>query len=110
MVEEVGIKRGSFGATYQFVVKGVDYSGYSAKIYVQSVNGTMLINGANCVVTVTNSNKRVQDTLVEYTPATGAFGIVASLADYWAEITFSGTAFRDTTESFKWQVHDELRG
>jgi hypothetical protein len=106
-MEEIGIKRGDFGATYQFIIKGVDYSGYGARMYVQSVGGTMLVNGAGCTVSATDNNK---NTLVEYTPASGAFGTAASLADYIGEITFSGTAFRDTTETFKWQVHDELRG
>ena len=106
-LDEVGIKRGNFGATYQFVVKGVDYSGLGAKIYVQSQGGTMLVNGYGCTTSATDGNK---NTLVEYTVASGHFGLAASLADYVAEIEFSGAAFRDTTESFKWQVHDELRG
>lgn len=107
MVEEVGIKRGSFGATYKFVVKGVDYSAYSAKIYVQSSGGTLLINGDACTVSATDGSK---NTLVEYTPASGKFGAAASLVKYLAEIEFSGAAFRDPTETFFWKVHDELRG
>ena len=106
-MKEVGIKRGNFGGTYQFIVKGVDYSEYEGNIYVQSSGGTMLVNGASCTTSATNNNK---NTLVEYSPASGAFGAAASLVDYLVEITFSGASFRDSTETFKWQVHDELRG
>ena len=107
MSTELGIKRGNFGQSYKIIVKGVDYSAYGANIYVQSSGGSILVNGATCTVAATDSSK---NTLVTYTPASGAFGAAASLADYWAEITFSGASFRDSTESFKWQVHDELRG
>jgi len=107
MVTEVGIKRGGFGATYQFIVRGEDYSNYDAKIYVQSSGGTLLVNGASCTVTATDNSK---NTLVEYTPASGAFGSSASLMKYHAEIEFSGSNFRDSTETFFWQIHDELRG
>ena len=107
MVQELGIKRGNFGQTYNIIVKGVDYSNYDAKIYVQSSGGTVLVNGANCTVVATDGSK---NTLVSYVPLSGAFGAAASLTDYIAEITFSGAVFSDSTQSFKWQVHDELRG
>jgi hypothetical protein len=38
------------------------------------------------------------------------FGAKASIADYVAEITFSGARFRDSTDTFTWQVYDEVRG
>lgn len=104
---EVGIKRGNFGGTYSFIIKNVDYSSYGAKIYVQSSGGTMLVNGTDCTVSATDSSK---NTLVLYTPASGQFGAAASTVDYLAEITFSGAGFRDSTQTFYWQVHDELRG
>ncbi len=104
---EVGIKRGNFGGTYRFIVKNVDYSAYTAKIYVQSSGGTMLVNGTDCTVSATDN---AQNTLVLYTPASGQFGAAASTVDYLAEITFLGAGFRDSTETFRWQVFDELRG
>lgn len=107
MSKEVGIKRGNFGATYQFVIKNVNYSNYDANLYVQTSGGTYLISGVACTVTATDSSR---NTLVEYTPASGAFGSRASATDYLAEITFSGAGFRDSSETFLWQVHDELRG
>ena len=104
---EVGIKRGDFGATYRFVIKNVDYSNYGANLYVQSSGGTMLLDKVECTVVATDNGK---NTLVTYTPASTVFGVAASLVDYLASITFSGVGFRDTTKTFKWQVHDELRG
>ncbi len=104
---EVGIKRGNFGGTYIFIIKNVDYSSYGAKIYVQSSGGTVLVNGTDCTVVATDG---ARNTLVSYTPASGHFGVTASTMDYLAEITFSGSDFRDSTKTFNWQVHDELRG
>ena len=104
---EVGIKRGNFGGTYEFIIKNVDYSSYGAKIYVQSSGGTMLVNGTDCTVVATDGAK---NTLVSYTPASGHFGAAASMVDYLAEITFSGVDFRDSTKTFGFQVFDELRG
>jgi len=106
MSVEVGIKRGNYGATYRFVVKNVNYAQYEANIYVQSSGGTMLVDGASCTVTATDNGK---NTLVEYTPASGHFGISASLTDYHGEITFSGANLRESTQTFNWQVYDELR-
>jgi hypothetical protein len=105
--KEVGIKRGNFGRTYQFIVKNVDYSNYEANIFIQSSGGTYLISGADCVVDATDNSK---NTIVEFTPASGMFGAKASIADYVAEITFSGARFRDSTDTFTWQVYDEVRG
>lgn len=105
--KEVGIKRGNFGATYQFIIKNVDYSDYTAKLYVQSSGGTVLISGAACTAVATDGSK---NTLVSYIPTSGKFGVSASIADYIAEITFSGANFRDSTETFNWQVYDEVRG
>ena len=48
MVEEVGIKRGDFGATYLFIVKNVDYSNYDALITVKSAGGTLLLDDVAC--------------------------------------------------------------
>ena len=104
---EVGIKRGNFGGTYQFIVKNVDYSAYGAKLYVESSGGTVLINGTDCTVAATDGNK---NTLVEYTPASGHFGVTASTVEYLAEITFWAAGFQDSTETFRWHVFDELRG
>lgn len=104
---EVGIKRGNFGGTYSFIIKNVDYSTYGAKIYVESSGGTVLVNGTDCTVSATDGSK---NTLVLYTPASGHFGAAASTVDYLAEITFSGTDFRDSTKTFGWQVFNELRG
>lgn len=106
-MKEVGIKRGNFGGTYRFIVKNTAYSSYDANIYIQSSGGTMLVNGASCTTSPTDGNKHTE---VLYTPASGHFGVAASLVDYLVEIEFSGAGFRDTTETFKWQVHDELRG
>lgn len=106
-LKEVGIKRGNFGASYQFIIKNVDYSNYGAKLFVQSSGGTYLISGVACTVLATDSSK---NTLVEFVPASGNFGLSASICDYIAEITFSGARFRDSTETFNWQVYDEVRG
>ena len=105
-MKEVGIKRGNFGGTWQFVVKNVDWSDYGAKIYVQSAGGTLLVSGSNCVVSATDGSR---NTLVQYAPASGHFGVKASTVDYLCEITFSGASFRESTETFNWHVHDELR-
>lgn len=105
-IKEVGIKRGNFGATYQFIVKNKNYSNYGASLFVQSSGGTYLISGASCTVVATDGTK---NTLVEFTPASGNFGLSASITNYLAEITFSGARFRDSTETFTWQVYDELR-
>ena len=108
-MKEIGITRGNFGGTYRFILKNVQYGGgsYGAKIYVQSPNGTLIVNGTDCTLSATDSNKH---TLVEYTPASGQFGVSASTIDYLAEIEVSAAGFRDSSETFLWQVHDELRG
>jgi hypothetical protein len=106
MSVEVGIKRGNFGATYRFIVKNIDYSNYGASIFVQSSGGTTLVDGASCTVSATDNSR---NTLVEYTPASGHFGVAASLVDYLSEIEFSGAGLRESTQTFKWQVYDELR-
>lgn len=105
--KEVGIKRGNFGATYQFIIKNVNYANYTPRLYVQSSGGTYLISGAVATAVATDSNK---NTLVSFVPASGQFGIKASIVDYVAEITFSGVGFRDSTDTFNWQVYDEVRG
>jgi len=67
----------------------------------------MLVNGTDCTVSATDGSK---NSLVQYTPASGQFGAAASTVDYLGEITFSGADFRDSTQSFNWQVYNELRG
>jgi len=106
-VREFGIKRGNWGETYSIVLKNKDYSAYSAKIYIQSKSGTMLVNGSACVVAATDG---ARNTLVEWTVPSGSFGIAASLSDYLSEITFSGVSFNHSIPTFNWQVYDELRG
>jgi len=107
MTVTVGIKRGNFGGSYKFLVKNVDYSAYTASIYVESSGGTMLVDNDGVLVSATDNNK---NTLVTYVPASGTFGLAASLVKYNAEITFrSGTSFMESTKSFIWQVHDEFR-
>lgn len=105
--KELGIKRGNWGDTYSIILKNKNLSGRTAKIYIQSVGGTMLVNGSACVVAATDNNKH---TLIEWTPPSGSFGSAASLSDYLVEITFSGAASQYSTPTFKWQVYDELRG
>lgn len=106
-VKEFGIKRGNWGETFSILYKKNNLSDKSAKIYIQSKSGTMLVNGSDCVVSATDNNKR---TLIEWTPPSGSFGSAASLSDYLVEITFSGVGFQHSTPTFKWQVYDELRG
>ena len=104
--EILGIKRGNFGAPYRIIVKSANYSAYGAKIYVESSGGTMLINGADCIVTATDGSK---NTLVLFTPASGEFGVYASYVKYNVEVEFSGGSFRDSTETFGFRVERELR-
>jgi len=106
MVEEVGIKRGDFGATYLFIVKNVDYSNYDALITVKSAGGTLLLDDVACDSTTATDNNK--NTAVQFTPISGHFGVTASYQDYNATIRFSGAGFRDTTKTFLWQVHTEL--
>ena len=106
-IKEFGITRGNWGETYSIVLKNKNYSPYSAKIYIQSKGGTLLVNGSSCVVNATDGNK---NTLIEWTPPSGSFGVAASLSDYLASVTFSGTSFQHTTPRFQWQIYDELRG
>ena len=108
MPENVGIVRGNFGRTYRIVVKNVDYSTKDGRLYVQSSGGTLLLEAGICTTTATDSSK---NTLVEYAPASGVFGLAASGdIDYWARVEFSGGGILDSTEKFLWYVEDELRG
>jgi len=100
----VGIVRGDFGKGYQFIVKNVDYSSYSALLNVQSPSGSMLIVNGICSLTATDNNT---NTLVTYVPISGDFGASASYYKYKCRIRFSGANFRDSTEEFLWNVERE---
>ena len=104
--KELGIKRGNWGSTYSIVLKNKDLSDKTAKIYIKSAGGTLLVNGSDCVVYATDGAK---NTLIEWSPPTGAFGAAASTQDYLVEITFSGVGFQYSIPTFNWQVYSELR-
>ena len=98
MVTEVKIKKGSYGMVYSFTFESVDYSGYSAKLYVWK-DSTLLINGGTCSVTLSGS-----DTLVKYTVKKTDF-VDAETADYNAEVQFySGETFLDSRVTFTVKV------
>jgi hypothetical protein len=96
MTVRVRIKENAYGMNYQFTIEDVDYSSYSAKLYVWK-GDTTLIDGKDASVSKSGS-----DTVVTYTVADGDFDVVG---EWKAEIVFySALTFEESTETFEWEV------
>lgn len=96
MAVTVKIKKNDYGMTYTFTIKNVDLSLYTAKLYVWQ-HDTILIDGA----TMTAVTYTAPNSIVYYTPVSGVFSIVG---EWDAVITFTGTGYKEQTETFVWEV------
>jgi hypothetical protein len=95
MVKRVNAKEGDYGTVYYFVIEDVDYSGYTAKIYIWK-GAVKIVNGVTC-----SNSYADDDTTVGYTVEDGntdAPGV------YHAEVVFTGANFQETTETFQFRI------
>jgi hypothetical protein len=87
-------KKGAYGFIWQFTFEDIDYSTYSAKLYVWDDLSTKIIDGKACVVA-----KSGTDTLVSYT--VGSTDFTSTKERYNAEIEFYSGTFNEKSETFK---------
>ena len=88
-------KKGAYGFTWQFTFKDIDYSSYTAKIYVWDALSESIVDGEACTVT-----KSDYDTVVSYVVQLTDFS-TTTMDSYNAEIEFNGMGFQERSETFK---------
>ena len=94
MVVTVKTKRGAYGFTWTFTFEGIDYSSYSAKIYVWDDLSEKVVDGKDCSVSKVGS-----DTIVSY--VVGSTDFTSTKDRYNAEIEFYSGSFNEKSETFK---------
>ena len=93
------IVKGDYGRAYRGIIKDVDYSDCTAKIYVWS-GSTKIVDGKDCVVSFHSP-----DTWVDYTPGTLDFSVAPGL--YLGLIKFEKSGVVERTIPFAWEVIDK---
>jgi hypothetical protein len=98
MTVKVKIKKDDYGMTYQFTVENIDYSdstGYTSKLYVWK-GDTILVDAGVCTAVYSSTNTVVSHVVVD--------GDFDTIGEWDAEIEFTKTGFRESTETFIWEV------
>lgn len=94
------IVKGDYGNVYEGIVKGVDYSSYTATITVWNSSKTVIIKDAHCTMDYIAS-----DTHVYYTVSQDDFANITS-GTYVGMIKFTANGVVEHTLKFSWKVYD----
>jgi hypothetical protein len=91
------IVRGDYGQNYVGTIEGVDYSTWTAVIYVWNEDGDTIVDGSSATTALVGS-----DTTVTYAPALGDFDVPAGVYHGLFKLSTSGKVER--TLKFAWEV------